>query len=208
MTAPVASKTPPPDANPPSNPPPDRRPPDNRPPRTPPADRRPPSSLAEALDVCDLTLRALQILDARELVACDPALRMRLTYALDLGRRAVADLQSPARRDLVDSGADPTAIARSGGPAPITRAGRPPAPGAGRICAHCGGPMRGYASAGDAWLCHPDSGIDCYHLVTLYGHPAPCAACMTRGGQGDFMPSPAGSPKMPRLVGPPRFDLP
>lgn len=147
MTAPVASKTPPPEANPPSNPPPDRRPPDNRPPRTPPADRRPPSSLAEALDTLDLLFRSMQVLDARELRPAFPVDGMRLTYALDLGRRAVAELKSPARRDLVDSGADPTAIARSGGPAPITRVGRPPAPG-------------------------------------------------------------AGFPKMPRLVGPPRFDRP
>lgn len=43
-----------------------------------------------------------------------------------------------------------------------------------RICAHCERPMRGMASAGDAWLCHPDYGVDCYHLVTLYGHKMPC----------------------------------
>lgn len=137
MTAPVASKTPPPEANPPSNPPPDRRPPDNRPPRTPPADRRPPSSLAEALDTLDLLFRSMQVLDARELRTADPASRMRLTYALDLGRRAVADLKSPARRDLVDSGADPTAIARSGGPVRSTRAtpGEEPTPGSGPLLA-------------------------------------------------------------------------
>lgn len=43
-----------------------------------------------------------------------------------------------------------------------------------RICGHCERLMRGMASAGDVWLCHPDSGVDCYHLVTLYGHPTPC----------------------------------
>jgi hypothetical protein len=43
-----------------------------------------------------------------------------------------------------------------------------------RICGHCQRPMRGYASAGTDWLCHPDDGIDCYRLVTLYGHSTPC----------------------------------
>jgi hypothetical protein len=57
-------------------------------------------------------------------------------------------------------------------------------------CGHCLGPMRGHAAISDAsgetWLCHPDQGLDCYRLVTLYGHPTPCATCGTRGSQGDF----------------------
>jgi hypothetical protein len=43
-----------------------------------------------------------------------------------------------------------------------------------RICGHCQRPMRGHASTGGVWLCHPDDGMDCYTLVTLYGHGAPC----------------------------------
>jgi hypothetical protein len=42
------------------------------------------------------------------------------------------------------------------------------------ICGHCGGPLRGYATLGNIKLCHPDEGMDCYRLVTLYGHGAPC----------------------------------
>lgn len=39
------------------------------------------------------------------------------------------------------------------------------------MCAHCGDEMRGYAMAGDRWLCHPDPPhLDCYHLVTVYHH--------------------------------------
>jgi hypothetical protein len=50
-------------------------------------------------------------------------------------------------------------------------------------CGHCGNPMRGYATAyraGSALpvpLCHPDDGMDCYHLVTVYQHPMPCEDC-------------------------------
>ena len=49
-----------------------------------------------------------------------------------------------------------------------------------KICAHCGDEMRGYAMAGDRWLCHPDPPhLDCYHLVTVWGHdPHPgCRQC-------------------------------
>jgi transcriptional regulator with XRE-family HTH domain len=42
------------------------------------------------------------------------------------------------------------------------------------VCGHCGGSLRGYASLGDVKLCHPDDGMDCYRLVTVYGHGAPC----------------------------------
>lgn len=45
------------------------------------------------------------------------------------------------------------------------------------ICGHCEGPMRGYAFAFNLPLCHPDAGPDCYHLVTVYRHPMPCASC-------------------------------
>jgi hypothetical protein len=45
-----------------------------------------------------------------------------------------------------------------------------------RICGHCEQPMRGMASKGDTWLCHPDEGIDCYRLVTVYGHATPCGS--------------------------------
>lgn len=41
-------------------------------------------------------------------------------------------------------------------------------------CAHCGLPVKGYGTFGDAKLCHPDIGLDCYHLVTLYRHQSPC----------------------------------
>lgn len=48
-----------------------------------------------------------------------------------------------------------------------------------KICAHCVDEMRGYAMAGDRWLCHPDEGQDCYRLVTVWGHdPYPgCRQC-------------------------------
>lgn len=44
----------------------------------------------------------------------------------------------------------------------------------GRTCAHCGGPQVGFASVNLAPLCHPDYGLDCYRLVTVYGHLMPC----------------------------------
>ena len=46
-----------------------------------------------------------------------------------------------------------------------------------RICGHCREEMRGFASAGDTWLCHPDEGLDCYRLVTVYKHAMPCFPC-------------------------------
>lgn len=42
------------------------------------------------------------------------------------------------------------------------------------LCAHCLSPQQGYASVGDAPLCHPDEGMDCYFLVTVYRHGMPC----------------------------------
>lgn len=44
-------------------------------------------------------------------------------------------------------------------------------------CAHCGGTARGYAKVGDRRLCHPNEGVDCYHLVTVYKHEMPCVPC-------------------------------
>lgn len=46
-----------------------------------------------------------------------------------------------------------------------------------RLCAHCLRQMRGFAAINDDWLCHPDEGMDCYGLVTIYGHPRPCENC-------------------------------
>lgn len=44
-------------------------------------------------------------------------------------------------------------------------------------CAHCLQPTkgRGYGSVNSKPLCHPDAGLDCYHLVTVYRHTMPCA---------------------------------
>ena len=44
-------------------------------------------------------------------------------------------------------------------------------------CGHCCGPMLGYAKAEGKHLCHPDEGMDCYHLVTVYRHLMPCPEC-------------------------------
>ncbi len=46
------------------------------------------------------------------------------------------------------------------------------------ICAHCLSPQLGYAAVGDAMLCHPDEGLDCYVAVTVKGHAMPCDDCM------------------------------
>lgn len=45
------------------------------------------------------------------------------------------------------------------------------------LCSHCLRPMAGFASLNDDPLCHPDEGIDCYHLVTVYKHEMPCTSC-------------------------------
>jgi hypothetical protein len=49
----------------------------------------------------------------------------------------------------------------------------------GKRCQHCGGPAIGMASvilpSGErVVVCHPTYGMDCYQLVTVYGHGAPC----------------------------------
>jgi hypothetical protein len=36
------------------------------------------------------------------------------------------------------------------------------------VCGHCGKIARGYAKVDDVQLCHPDEGMDCYRLVTVY----------------------------------------
>ena len=52
-------------------------------------------------------------------------------------------------------------------------------------CGHCGqrqlGALnhydRGGATADGTPLCHPDFGMECYRLVTVYHHPTPCPEC-------------------------------
>lgn len=46
-----------------------------------------------------------------------------------------------------------------------------------QTCGHCGRVQDGYAAVGNVPLCHPDTGMDCFKLVTLYGHGAPCGMC-------------------------------
>jgi transcriptional regulator with XRE-family HTH domain len=60
------------------------------------------------------------------------------------------------------------------------------------ICGHCGEPQRGYASLWGIPLCHPDEGLDCYRLVTVYGHGAPCLT------QPCYDPHPTESDQVPR----------
>lgn len=40
-----------------------------------------------------------------------------------------------------------------------------------KICGHCGGLLLGWAMMNDTYLCHPDVGMDCYRLVTVYREP-------------------------------------
>lgn len=50
-----------------------------------------------------------------------------------------------------------------------------------QVCAHCLTSPIGVAALNDDVLCHPDEAImDCYVLVTAYGHPTPCIPCRTR----------------------------
>jgi transcriptional regulator with XRE-family HTH domain len=60
------------------------------------------------------------------------------------------------------------------------------------ICGHCGEPQRGYASLWGIPLCHPNEGLDCYRLVTVYGHGAPCLT------QPCYDPHPTESDQVPR----------
>lgn len=42
-------------------------------------------------------------------------------------------------------------------------------------CGHCGLASVGYAKVEDQTVCHPaGGGMDCYRLVTVYGHVMPC----------------------------------
>lgn len=58
-------------------------------------------------------------------------------------------------------------------------------------CTHCARPMRGNAGLTldgvHHPLCHPDEGMDCYRLVTVYHHPLHACPCV-RGelGEGDL----------------------
>ncbi len=49
-------------------------------------------------------------------------------------------------------------------------------------CSHCGEPMRGSAglTLGGVHhrLCHPDNGMDCYRLVTVFRHPIVDCPCV------------------------------
>ena len=45
------------------------------------------------------------------------------------------------------------------------------------LCGHCGFERLGLASVNDQYLCHPDYGMNCYRLVTVYDHPMPCECC-------------------------------
>jgi hypothetical protein len=56
-------------------------------------------------------------------------------------------------------------------------------------CAHCGGAQRGYGMADTSPLCHiDDPRQDCYRLVTVYGHPAPCQPCTDARQYDDAQP--------------------
>lgn len=76
---------------------------------------KPSKALAEELDTLHLMARSMRVLATRGLSGADPAGRMRLSFALDLTLRTIADLQSPARRDLSPIGAG---VATQGGPVP------------------------------------------------------------------------------------------
>lgn len=41
-------------------------------------------------------------------------------------------------------------------------------------CSHCGLLALGYSTVDGDVLCHPDTGMDCYKLVTVYHHVMPC----------------------------------
>jgi len=113
---------------------------------------------------------------------------------------AVADavgITTPARRSATEGiAAAPSAASATGGPVPITPAvsGRADGRVAGKggaatqTCGHCLKPARGYARAEGARLCHPDEGLDCYRLVTVYGHSVPCGDCSPAGAAAFTLP--------------------
>jgi hypothetical protein len=87
----------------------------------------PPSSpKGEALDTIADLLRVIALIAADKLPGADPAGRMRLAEGLRTCWSAVADLQTPARRD-------PEAVATHGGPVQASELvlGRGPTPGPG-----------------------------------------------------------------------------
>lgn len=55
-----------------------------------------------------------------------------------------------------------------------------------KTCAHCGNPMQGSAGLTLAnthyYLCHPDTGMDCYRLVTVFQHPVSNCPCTGYNG--------------------------
>ena len=59
-------------------------------------------------------------------------------------------------------------------------------------CSHCGARMRGSAAiiegAKHYNLCHPDEGMDCYRLVTIYKHPVRDCPCVDGSLPGDLDP--------------------
>lgn len=59
-------------------------------------------------------------------------------------------------------------------------------------CAHCQQPARGYATVGPDRLCRPDlsqMAMECYRLVTVYGHLMPCGDCIS-GAAVRYGPAP------------------
>jgi hypothetical protein len=75
-----------------------------------------PKDLAGDLDAIDLLLRTAELVAYRRLSGTDPALHLALVERLRLTRRAVADLQTPARRDPFSAAVGADATATTGGP--------------------------------------------------------------------------------------------
>jgi hypothetical protein len=60
-----------------------------------------------------------------------------------------------------------------------------------QLCLHCWRPQRGRATV---WidevpyaLCHSDTGLDCYRLVTIYGHQPYLCACAMQASAGNLI---------------------
>lgn len=56
-----------------------------------------------------------------------------------------------------------------------------------RACAHCGKIGEAYGQLNSSPLCHPNVGMDCYRLVTIYGEEI---GARLPGGRLDYMPTP------------------
>ncbi len=60
-------------------------------------------------------------------------------------------------------------------------------------CAHCSYPPTGVAriwrDGTSRVLCHPDIGLDCYDLVTVWGHTMPCMRrdCLIRSADRQLL---------------------